>query len=174
MTLRCWNGASLTVRAVEVSAAEEDTYNFEVNGPHNYFVSDSGVLVHNGDGVTSGFELQLATPTDIYAVTDPSGRVVYVGQSVQGVDTRLLQHVNDVGSALHIPQGDPRRLAPDFPRNVYRTRAVASGNWTPYEAAVWEQHYIDAHGGVDNLLNRQNAITPEKFDRYRNLHNPCV
>jgi hypothetical protein len=100
--------------------------------------------------------------------------VVYVGQSVQGVDTRLLQHVNDSKSALYVPEDSPLRQAPDFPKNVYRSKKVAGDNWTSYEAAIWEQHYIDKNGGKDNLLNRQEAITPEKFEKYRKLHNPCM
>ena len=101
-----------------------------------------------------------------------TGRVVYVGQSVQGVDVRLLDHVNDPKSVLFVERDSLLRGKAGFPGNVYSTRAVRGGVWTPYEAAVWEQHYIDVHGRP-SLLNRQDAITAEKFERYRNLHNPC-
>jgi hypothetical protein len=175
MMLRLIDGKLLTVHSVETYAAEENTYNFEVDQQHNYFVGSSGVLVHNGDGISSDFETLGTNFTDIYEVTDVNtSKVVYVGQSVQGVDARLLQHVNDPKSALYVPKDSPLRQAPNFPKNVYRPTSVAADNWTSYEAAVWEQHYIDKNGGKGTLLNRQEAITPEKFEKYRKLHNPCI
>ena len=173
------DGTRTAIRAVAHSAAEEATYNFEVAEDHTYFVADQGALVHNDDD-DSAYLSRQARGVEIYEITDRSGRVVYVGQSVQGVDARLLEHINDPNSALYIPRnpGEPR-ITLDDPRNIYSTRRVAGGVWTPYEARVWEQHYIDRHGGIhrppgpNDLLNRINAITPENFAYYRNLHNPC-
>jgi hypothetical protein len=70
MMLRLINSDLLTVHSVETYSAEEDTYNFEVEQLHNYFVNSSGVLVHNGDGEgnTSGFEKTGTFATDIYEV----------------------------------------------------------------------------------------------------------
>jgi hypothetical protein len=192
MTLKLINGDLLTVNSVETYAAEEDTYNFEVEQLHNYFVNSSGVLVHNGDGNTSGFEKTDTFATDIYEVRDlNTGEVIYVGKSVQGVDTRFDHHLNDPKSAVYgyinnpnskgyIPPDDPLRTAPDFPKNLIDTflesKRAESGDWTRYETAVWEQHYIDKHGGLNGgkLINRINAITPEKFVLYSQGHNPCM
>ncbi|AZA50452.1 hypothetical protein EG346_20710 [Chryseobacterium carnipullorum] len=55
----------------------------------------------------------------------------------------------------------------------YDIREVHSGNWDPYEASVWEQHYMEKNGGKPNLENGRNEITKAKFDKYKNLHNPC-
>jgi hypothetical protein len=113
--------------------------------------------------------------TEIYEVRDPkTGKVIYVGKSVNGADGRLIQHVNDPSSALYVPKDSPLRKAPNFPANVYTSEPVRSGNWTKYETAVWEQHFIDQHGGTSSLRNRINAITPEKFELYGKLHNPCM
>jgi hypothetical protein len=193
MLLRSMIGKLVTVHSVETYAAEEDTYNFEVDRLHNYFVNSSGVLVHNGgDGSSSGFEKTDTFSTDIYEVKDlNTGEVIYVGKSIQGVDTRFEHHLSDPKSAVHdyinnpnskgyIPDNDPLRKDPNFPKNlmdnIIESRSVRSGEWTRYETAVWEQHYIDQHGGVNGgkLINRINAITPEKFVLYSEMHNPCM
>jgi hypothetical protein len=180
---------------VETYAAEEDTYNFEVEQLHNYFVNSSGVLVHNGDGDgnTSGFEKTDTFAADIYEVKDlNSGEVIYVGKTIQGVDARLEHHLIDPKSALYdyinnpssegyISPNDSLRTAPNFPKNLIdtvlqSTSRKKSDGWTRYETAVWEQYYIDKHGGVGGgkLINRINAITPEKFVLYSQGHNPCM
>jgi len=168
------NGGCAVVESVAAHGADESSFNIEVAGEHTYFVSSAGLLVHNGDPLDSAFADQLTDLTQIYGVSSPDGTILYVGQTVKGIDTRLLQHIDDPGSALFIKLDDVRRAAPDFPANVYKIDELAQGTWTPYEAAVWEQHYIDANGGIDSLLNKQNAITPEKFELYRNMHNPCT
>jgi hypothetical protein len=198
MMLRLINSDLLTVHSVETYAAEEDTYNFEVEQLHNYFVNLSGVLVHNGggDGNTSGFEKTETFATDIYEVRDfRTGEVIYVGKTIQGTDPRFDHHLSDPKSAVYdyinnpnskgyIPLDDPLRKAPNFPKNlidnVLQSTSVRdsrkSGGWTRYETAVWEQYYIDQHGGVggSKLINRINAITPEKFVLYSQGHNPCM
>ncbi|MBC9797863.1 polymorphic toxin-type HINT domain-containing protein [Sinomicrobium weinanense] len=137
--------------------AEESTYNFEVEGLHNYFVHPYGVLVHN-QNKPSIFESTTKKNTEIYEIVDTQTQeVVYVGQTTQGTNTRFEQHVNEKG-------WDPSR---------YQPRTVKEGNWTPYEAHVWEQHYIEKNGGKDKLLNKKNAITEAKYDKFENLHNPC-
>ena len=91
-----------------------------------------------------------------------TGEVVYVGQTVQGVDTRIGQHANEGG--IKADWDNPSKYDIDTPK---------SGNWTPYEAHAWEQHYIDKNGGKSNLVNTKNAITEVKYDKFGNLHNPC-
>jgi Pretoxin HINT domain len=178
MTLRLMNGELTQVNAIDIVLTEENTYNFEVEKEHNYFAGKSGILVHNGGGDSTQESSFLQTETfnsEIYTVTDPNtGRVIYVGKTIGGTDGRLIQHINDPKSALYIPKDSPLRQASNFPSNVYDTDVVARGNWTRYETAVWEQHLIDQNGGVDNLRNKINAITPEKFELYGRLHNPCM
>jgi hypothetical protein len=59
---------------------------------------------------------------------------------------------------------------------MIESKPVRSGKWTRYETAVWEQHYINQNGGVGGgqLINRINAITPEKIVLYSKGHNPCI
>ncbi len=141
------------VQHVEIVATEESSYNIEVEGLHNYFVGELGVLVHN-----SSFENTTKTAAEIYVVKDASGKVVYVGRTVQGIDTRFNQHIG---------KGHPAW------KNGYKVELAQSGTWTKYEAAVWEQHFIDKHGGLSALENKQLAITEAKYNQYKNLHNPC-
>ena len=44
------DGETRAVDAIEHRTGEWTVYNFEVEGPHNYFVSDQRVLVHNCNG----------------------------------------------------------------------------------------------------------------------------
>ncbi|MGH9463762.1 MAG: polymorphic toxin-type HINT domain-containing protein, partial [Vicinamibacteria bacterium] len=177
--LRTVDGGEAVVVSTEVVCADEATFNVEVEGQHNFFVASAGVLVHNGDEKISAFESQVQTPTNIYEVRE-GGKVVYVGKTEHGdVRTRLLEHVDDPNSALFVPKRSKLRKAPNFPDNVFQIKGVASapppaGGWTPYETAVWEQHFIDKNGGKAALRNSIDAITEDKFKLYRNLHNPCV
>jgi hypothetical protein len=141
------------VASVTAVATEETTYNIEVDEFHTYFVGKSGVLVHN-----SGFESTAKANTEIYIVKDASGKVVYVGRTINGRDVRFDQHIGD---------GHPHW------KNGYKVELAQVGNWTQYEAAVWEQHYIDLNGGKDALENQVNAITEDAYKQYKHLHNPC-
>jgi len=141
------------------------TYNFEVADHHNYFVGSFGLLVHN-EGKPSLFQSTTKTPTEIYTVTDVStNKVVYVGQTIQGKDVRIGQHAAEGG--IKADWDNPSK---------YKTDVVGKGNWTPYEAHAWEQHHIESNGGKDNLLNKKNAITEAKYDKFGNEkygHKPC-
>jgi hypothetical protein len=47
--------------------------------------------------------------------------------------------------------------------------------WTPFEATVWEQYYIDKNGGKKALDNGRNAMEKATYDRYKKMgiFNPC-
>jgi hypothetical protein len=143
-----------------------------------------GVLVHNEDD--SKYTSREARVTVIYGVYDKeSGKLLYVGQSVQDLDDRLYQHLNNKEESVLAKRGHGEApIATDGPRNPYRIERLYSSEehldadgqprkWTPYEAAVWEQYFIDVYGGKDALLNQQDGITLEKFIQYRDMHNPC-
>jgi|GEM_PF-6594771 len=156
MTLRSINSSLPIVQHVETYAKESTTYNLEIYDIHNYFVGLQGILVHNGK--PSKFQDTSQTLVEIYEIVDRSGKVVYTGQTDQGVIKRFQQHC---------------AKKPHWIANGYTPRSVRSGNWTPYEATIWEQHYLDKHGGKQKLENKINAITPGKYAKYKNLHNPC-
>jgi hypothetical protein len=142
-----------TIEDVQIMGTHEDTFNISVAEFHTFFVGKVGLLVHN-----SGFENITQVPTEIYTVRDPAGQVVYVGKTVQGLDVRFQQHIN----GAH----------PDW-ANGYTIRQAGAGNWTSYESAVWEQHYMDVYGGKTALENRALAISEAKYNAFKCLHNPC-
>ncbi len=47
--LVCYNGNELKIDSVQIEYAENavQTYNFEVEGNHNYYVGDNSILAHN-------------------------------------------------------------------------------------------------------------------------------
>jgi len=141
------------IEEVQIMGTHEDTFNISVAEFHTFFVGETGVLVHN-----SGFENMARTTTQIYAIRNAANEVVYVGKTIQGLDVRFQQHVN----SAH----------PEW-ANGYRIGQLEAGNWTPYEAAVWEQHYMDTHGGKTVLQNKQLAISEAKYSQFKSLHNPC-
>ena len=56
--LVCYNGNELKIESVRVEYAESavQTYNFEVEGNHNYYVSETSILAHNFCAKTNAVE----------------------------------------------------------------------------------------------------------------------
>ena len=171
-TLRMRDGSIPRVLAVAVRRTLEDTFNLEVPGPHNYFAGDAGFLVHN-DELESGFEnVAEAHKYDFYEIRH-KGKVIYVGRTYQaaGPEGRFRDHrdpSSPLGKKLKALGINPDALV------VTKVAGTPTRSLTQLEAAVWEQHLIDKNGGKSNLLNARNEITPEKFERYRKLHNACA
>ncbi|WKX76190.1 polymorphic toxin-type HINT domain-containing protein [Zobellia laminariae] len=152
----------------ETKNIELPTYNLEVEDIHNYFVGLNGILVHNQND-PSKFEKTTKTPIKIYEVYDiDSGETKYVGQTKHlDVDDRFDEHLKSK---------DTKKISRENWGKNYDIREVKSGNWTPYEAATWEQHYIEKNGGVAKLENGRNEITEKKYNKYGDEkygHNPC-
>jgi RHS repeat-associated protein len=74
-SLTLFNLAKVEIIKIEIVSGNYDVYNFEVEGLHNYLVSSSKVLVHNGicDVVYNGF----------YKVVKSDG-FVYIGKGADG------------------------------------------------------------------------------------------
>jgi len=166
MILKSHSSENIIIKKIDYhNSVELPTFNIEVEDHHNYFVGNQGILVHN-DNKPSKFESTTKKPTKIYEVYDPkTGKTVYVGQTDKA----------DVGDRFkeHVAEGKKKSNHKKDWGKKYKIREVASGNWDPYEASVWEQHYIDKNGGKANLQNGRNEITKPKYDKYKNLHNPC-
>ena len=163
------DGQPAAVECHRVYEAEAETYNFEVAELHTYFVGACGTLVHNAKQPPkvkppSKYTYTNRTPTSIYEVYDPkTGKVVYVGKTEQTLAERLAQHQKSANKAHWEP-------------NDYQIRSVKEGNWTEYETAAWEHHYIEKNGGKANLENRQVGIDKVKYTEYGKPqygHNPC-
>ncbi len=164
------NGADVVVARVGVTTNRSDTYNIEVAETHVYYVGRCGVLVHNGD--ESAFQLTTRQSSRIYAIRDrDTGKVIYVGKTFQG----------EPGDVLTRFQGHLGKKEAWRGRNLEPV-LLREGNWTRFETACWEQHYLNEFGGLRRtnpsslLENDVNVITKRQFDdhKYGFGHNPCA
>ncbi len=167
MTLKLVDGSSSAIQAVEVYPAASPTFNLEVAQAHTYFVGPSGALVHNGDEDISNFGNTTKSPGRIYIITDIDGKVIYVGKTRHGdVMDRFKEHLRD---------------KPDWRQRydqglINRPQQAHSGDWTDYETAVWEKHFIDQHSQGNVLENdpKTPPISEAKYNEFKHLHSPCT
>lgn len=145
------------------------TFNLEIEDIHNYFVGEFGILVHNQNG-SSKFTSTKKTQIQFYVIKDTKGKVVYVGQTDKlDVNDRFEQH-KKAKPTKKITAAERKKW------QNYKIKEIDSRYLTPYEAAAWEQHYIEKHGGKANLQNGRNEITEKKYNEYgkdKYGHNPC-
>lgn len=192
--LKGGDGGEIVVQSVSVAERHSTTYNLEVEEHHTYYVGERGVLVHNGDSTdNSRFLKTERKDTRIYLIYDkrqghapqhPSVayQVIYVGKTFQGEDPmdRFEQHLKEgetrAQSGQKTSKQDWRKL---YDQGHIVVVEINGGNWTEFETAVWEQHYITMLGGPktqgnpnrDNtaLENKRNELTRETYDEYRNV-----
>lgn len=148
---------------------ELPTYNLEVEDIHNYFVGDYGILVHNKTKPSKKFTDTTKKDIQIYEVYDTrTGETKYVGQTdKKNLKDRFKEHLKSK---------DTKKISRKKWKKHYDIRPVKKGKWTPYEAATWEQHYIEKNGGKAKLENGRNEITEKKYNEYgkdKYGHNPC-
>ncbi|MDR1370957.1 MAG: DUF4280 domain-containing protein [Dysgonamonadaceae bacterium] len=152
-------GDVVFITNIEYIRQEVVTYNFEVEDEHNYFVSGIGILVHN-KFESSIFNNLDAVETEIYGIFDNTiKKYIYVGKTVQGVDTRWIQHIKD--KMIKNP-------------NRYRRRVLAFGNWNAFQTAAREQHYIMNLGTLEmkvgaEFRNKINALSKAKFEWFKKI-----
>jgi hypothetical protein len=175
MSLQTPAGNSVTVEFAKIYATESTTYNLNVSQTHNYYVGQQGVLVHNGgeDEKSSNFADPTKKAAKIYEIVDTSSGdevIVYRGKTIQkSVDDRFKQHLADEAAKKSNWQQK-------YKEGELSIREIAGGNWTDYETAVWEKHYIDeglkaGYPLVNDL--KAHPISEQKYKEYKHLHNPC-
>ncbi len=145
------------------------TYNFEVEEHHNYFVGNFGLLVHN-QNKPSLFESTTKNNVDFYRVVDADGKTVYVGQTQQGINTRFDQHIAEGSKKGNFKSewGNPEKF------KVEKVEIPKKGPLTPYEAHAWEKHLIEESKAAGNpIQNKANPIGETKYNKFKDLHNPC-
>ena len=174
--LQCGSGPTIVTR-VSVISGTVSTYNLEVEGIHTYLVGSGGFLVHNGD---SGFASPIRRDTRIYRVKmtkddvligrlREAGETVYIGKTYQGGPGDVLKRFAGHLSAKKAWSAIEGSIEPELLRE---------GEWTSFETACWEQHFIELNGGVGGespLINIDNALDPDKFEEFKDGygHNPC-
>lgn len=178
MSIRLFDDNIEQILKAEISEVVCDTYNFSVEKYHNYFAGEKGLLVHNE---TSKFSVANKTKSTIYSLVDQgTGEVYYVGQTIQNggdAETRIMQHIesgnfDDLFDKFNLEKNIDG--IDDFFDEFVKIETPVDGlKLSSFELTVWEQHYIEKNGGIDNLLNKINAITEEKYIKYWKYHNPC-
>ena len=154
--LKTQNGFASITDVTCIDDVEVDTFNLKIQDCHNYLVGTNGILVHN-QSKPSKFEIQKPQQTYFYKITGPDG--TYVGQTTRTISERFAEHGIEKGWT---------------PENGWRVEELGKPkNLTPYEASVWEQHYMEQNGGKNNLLNKRNEITEVKYNKYASMHKPC-
>jgi hypothetical protein len=157
-SLRTVSGELLQVESLGVVLTpEEPTYNLTVEIDSNYFVGGDAVLVHN-DG-----------PFVIYLGRDPSGKIIYVGQTEQALPTRQSQH-----------QTEGNAPGSKVPWKADMTLEYATGpdgklltNLSHDEAHYWERKIFDRElGGNPDLKNRIVPYNDESMQKLIKKHCP--
>lgn len=151
------------VCSVEAFETETATYNLDIASAHTYYVGNIGCLVHNGapNGRPSRYARRDRKHVRIYEIIDiRTDQALLVGQtqSTGGGDLqrRFRQHL-----AFQLARH------PDREERFLRLRVIAEGSWTPFEAAVWEQHCLARRAAEGPLANSIQAISPHRYLEYQ-------
>ncbi|AMP98706.1 hypothetical protein AY601_1795 [Pedobacter cryoconitis] len=160
------NNKEYSINSIFLIEEECDTFNFEVEEVHNYFVGEIGILVHNGPGPkfpNSVYNDPTIRTTDIYRYFDPvTDETYYVGKTVQGMEKRASQHAVEKGLNQLIKEG---KL--DY-------EVIEGGKkWNAFQTATMEQHYIKLlnsklQKGMP-IWNKINALSKAKFEYFSKL-----
>lgn len=97
---------------------------------------------------------------------------MYIGQTTQGIETRFDQHIAE-------GQKKPNSFKSEWGNGTYKSEKIPmakKGPLTPYEAHVWEKHWIDeARLKGEPIKNIANPIGETKYNKFMDLefNNPC-
>ena len=108
------NGAYVVVEEVQHELLESPVkvYNFQVEDYHTYYVSDSGVLVHNTCTKNHGNSLSTDKKTELYVLRDKdTGIVKKIGETTRGTRryTQKFYNTNNVEMQI-IGSGSKRAM----------------------------------------------------------------
>jgi len=158
-----------TISNIYIETKNAPTYNFEVESNHNYFVGQNQVLTHNKARV-SKFADNTLLNVEFYRLLDINNQDLYIGQTIQGKDKRLGQHIYEGNNPLKKSKAWKKAITginnvKNFPKKV----AINA-----FEAAVIELYEIQllrSQGGV--VFNSEKPIGLKKFNKFKNMGNPC-
>ncbi|NES20336.1 MAG: hypothetical protein F6K41_15735 [Symploca sp. SIO3E6] len=144
---------SEVTKIVIQEVVEQDTYNLTIADSHNYFVGNTGLLVHNTDELPRG---------KVYIGRDPQTKaIIYVGQTKLDLDTRESYHHNDA-----VKESDKY----GFKKNM-KLESVMDG-LTDDEMDYHERRIYDEYGGKAKLKNLQVPMGDEKINDLKKKYCP--
>ena len=141
--LRTAGGGRAVLVGVERREGNFEVFNFEVEGLHNYYAGDAGVVVHNAKYTPKGVTVYQAFK---------NGKVVYVGIT-KNFKKRLATHLRKKGILIQRIPGLSNLTRAD-------ARAV--------EQVLIEFYKLKKHGGqLENLINSIAKTNPKYADALR-------
>jgi RHS repeat-associated protein len=156
--LKLINGEIVTIEFIQHELLESPiiVYNFEVEEFHTYYVSESGVLVHN----TCGGVLDNAAETVNKVDDNAAEGIVYLR-------TNLETGKQYVGQAKNTDRYLKRQLEHAAKNNAEYSFKILD-NATPGRSTldVLEQRMINQYGGLNILENRRNQIATKYWDKF--------
>ena len=164
-------GQHIVIQSVEIVTRIVPTYDLEIEELHNYYVGEDEVLTHNKNR-TSIFASTDLIDVEFYEILGTTREPLYVGQTIQGHDTRYAQHRRD-------PKKAGWRNKMKGVMEISINGQSGPFKMTPYEAAVVEMYEINIRGGIrknnQGLYNKQRPIGKKKFEKFKKLgtFNPC-
>lgn len=174
MKLMDSNGNSVGITSVEIEKGNVNTYNLEVAENHNYFVGETEILTHNKTRVSkfaSKNLIEVSFYRIVEVVDENTNKSLYVGQTIQEIDTRFSQHRRDRKKASW-------RNRMNGVLEIKLNGISPPYKMTHYEAAVVEMYEINLRGGdvkkKGGLFNKQIPISEKKFMQFKTgSFNPC-
>ena len=154
MQVRLTDGRLLTVDSVNVRDLDnpEPTYNLEVDGAHNYFVGENGILVHNGP--------PLSTPGYWnYYLLDESGQIYYVGMAGPNATEESVRYRHSTKYPGRFNKVE------DTLKRVPGTHNYGDARRFEHEKIVEHKTYI-GRDGTNYRGNRQRGISTRNATRY--------
>lgn len=150
MTLHLQDGRSAEVQQVTVRelAEPETTYNLEVEGEHNYFVGEDGVLVHNGPPLDDPGYF-------VYVLKDKDGNIYYVGMSSETPEDVEYRH-----SQNH------DRFDPETDKLEVKKRDLTYGEARRMEHEMIKKHKTYIGRPKTYRGNRQRGISYRNRNKY--------
>ena len=188
-----------TLESTQERQAHAPTFNLLVDGEHNYFVGQAGVLVHNGkdpDELTESiFRDEWFTPPTPFIVryyvivhADDPDTIIYVGSTERALADRLRGHVRDrvysrgpkAGTAWIDEAGGrvlirPGANATEVRSGPFIIRELSSREChSHFERFVWELYHIESIRQAWEATMQNDFGTPpvgqRKFEEFREYY----
>ena len=155
------SGQAACVESISLKAGEYRVYNLEVEGDHNFYVGEVGVLVHNACFKDESLERLKQAPEEpgVYHVTNGenkyTGSSMNIRQRITGTSHRAFDLFDDPNSTItyRTIKNMPDKLTPEQQNHILRY----------YEQTYMDSPTIQNVPRMDGSLNQRLAAAPDKY-----------
>ena len=134
------NGEYVVVEKVQHELLESPVkvYNFQVEDYHTYYVSDSGVLVHNTCNKNHGNSLSTNKKTDLYVLRDKdTGIVKKIGETTRGTRRYTQQFYNTNNVEMQIIGSGSKRAMHYQQHRLLKKYLSSAGHLPSLNKSLW-------------------------------------